>query len=209
MKRFRFAVRRLLLTLALAACAGLAWLLIISALVIQGFSGDAILPAECALVFGAAVHNQRGDLSTTPEAFAGPGILRRVRTASHLYNEGLVERLIMTGGTGQGMSTSEAEVMREVALEEGIDSKDIVLEEQSHSTIENLFYSQPLTADCASVIGVSDAYHLTRIRLIASGMGWELPTYPAQGNPGMSFIVRSVLREAAGITLLLIQQLLT
>src|SRR5205807_2057348 len=98
---------------------------------------------------------------------AGPGILRRVGTAAELYKEGKVQKIFLTGGKGEGMAESEAGVMRRVALADGIAPKDLVTEEQSHSTEENLRNSLPLMGDCTSIVGVSDRYHLARIELLS------------------------------------------
>lgn len=162
--------------------------------VVLSFDGTPhAVPAECALVFGAAVH--RGDV-------AGPAIYRRVRTAVELYREGEVERLILTGGLGESLyqQKSEADVMRDVALTMGVDSGDVVLEEQAQSTWENIQFSEPLLADCDSIVGISDRYHLARIALIAEKRGWEnVGTFPASQHPTFLFELRSVLREAVGL----------
>jgi uncharacterized SAM-binding protein YcdF (DUF218 family) len=152
------------------------------------FQGDATFPADCALVFGAAVY-----ASTQP----GPAIVRRIATAADLYRSHQVNRLILTGGRGEGNRASEAEVMKRQAILEGVSASDIVTEDQSHSTWENLLNSRNLTSDCKSVVGISDAYHLARIELLARRMGWtELKTQPAEIRPDRGSENRSVLREA-------------
>jgi len=162
--------------------------------VIFSFDGTAeMFPVDCAVVFGAAVH--RGDI-------AGPGILRRVDTAAELYRRGDATRLFLTGGMGTSpyQRKSEAEVMRDVALELGVDASSLVLEENSMSTWENLLFTRPLTEGCASVIGVSDRYHLARIRFLAHKQGWEsLQTYPAAVHPPFLFEAHGVLREVLAL----------
>ncbi|HVW67145.1 MAG TPA: YdcF family protein [Candidatus Peribacteraceae bacterium] len=152
------------------------------------FQGDARLPADCALVFGAAVY-----ASTQP----GPAIVRRVETAANLYRSHQVNRLILSGGRGEGNIASEAEVMQKQAIDDGVSASDITLEDQSHSTLENLLYSQNLTSRCKSVVGISDAYHLARIALLADRLGWKnFTTYPSDIRPDRGSENRSVLREA-------------
>jgi uncharacterized SAM-binding protein YcdF (DUF218 family) len=173
-----------------AAVLGIA-ILALFARVLLHFPGTAILPAECALVFGAAVH--RGD-------DPGPGILRRTTTAARLVRNGTVGRLILTGGTGGGNAQSEAAVMQTVALLQGVAPENIVLEQESTSTSENLRNSRPLLQDCTSVIAISDRYHLARIAFLAEQQGYPvLPTYPADGPIGAFFLTRSVLREAIAL----------
>lgn len=155
--------------------------------VILAFPGDAVFPVECGLVFGAAVHR-----SDDP----GPGILRRTATAVRLFHEGKIERFIFTGGRGAASVESEAIVMRAVATHRGIDPEMVVLEEEATSTWENLVYSRPLVADCASIVGISDRYHLARIKYLAQRQGFaSLPVYPADNPPNDAFTLRSVIRE--------------
>lgn len=158
----------------------------------QGFAGNALLPADCAIVFGAAV--AAGD---RPSA----AMFRRIDTAVSLYEEGSVERLILAGGTGEGNVRSEASVMREYAVSHGVHENDIRLEDASTSTLENLQYAQNLTNDCSSILGISDAYHLARIELLAERLGYEhFRTYPAIQRPPHQSELRSIFRETAAYT---------
>ena len=161
-------------------------------MVMLSFDGSASLPAECGIVFGAAVHR---------DSTAGPGILRRVGTASDLYNEGQLQRLYLTGGKGSRFQEkSEAEVMKGIAIENGVSPEDIFLEEESTSTWQNLRLTKPLTEDCDSVIGISDRYHLARISFLAKKQGWgSLMTHPAELNVSTDFELWSIVREALGI----------
>lgn len=152
------------------------------------FDGDTeALPADCAIVFGAAVYGN---------SIAGPAIVRRVSTAAHLYRNGQINRLILSGGKGVGNARSEANVMRSEAIGQGVSASDIVLEEESHSTWENIQNSKNLTSGCKSVVGISDAFHLARIELVARRQGWgKLPTIPAGNRPQPMSEQQSVLRE--------------
>jgi uncharacterized SAM-binding protein YcdF (DUF218 family) len=160
-------------------------------LVITSFPGNADFPADCGLVFGAAVRS--GSL-------AGPGITRRVNAAVDLYKRGDIDRIIFTGGQGDQYQMSEAEVMRDLAVELGVDPADTAMESSARSTRENLLLSADLTKDCDSVVAVSDRYHLARIRYLAWLTGWgRLMTYPADPAPSRRFEVRNVIREALGL----------
>lgn len=178
--------------------------------VYQRMDGTGVQTADCAIVFGAAVRhvfNQEGDLIALT---AGPGITRRVGTAAELYSHGSIRRLFFTGGRGVGNAKSEARVMLEYAVSLGIPAERITTEERSSSTWENLLYTRPLTVDCHGVLAISDGYHLARIRMIAHVQGWpQVQTLPAEPRPGMLFIARSLLREAIGVDLLVVIQLLT
>lgn len=152
----------------------------------EHFSGTATLPADCAVVFGAAVYYN----------LPGPAIVRRVTTAAELYRTQQIKTLVLSGGRGEGNRASEATVMQREALRMGVAAADIILEDKSHSTWENILYSKNLTSRCSSVVGISDGYHLARIELIARRQGWgELKTFPADTRPPTESEDKSVFRE--------------
>lgn len=181
------SMHHLLVLFGVFCVIGLIGLLAVLGHIYSRFDGTAAFPVDCAVVFGAAVYG-----SSLP----GPAIVRRVGAAAELYREGSVKRIILSGGKGAGNRQSEAQVMLTQAVAQGIAREDIVLEQESHSTWENLLYSRPLTEGCLSTVGVSDRYHLARIELLARRQGWDdLTTAPAGGELIRSFETRSLLRE--------------
>lgn len=143
--------------------------------------------AECAIVFGASVHAGKEP---------GPGIIRRTSTAIRLYRERTVDRLIVTGGKGSGNTLSEAQVMKNFAREYGVPEERIEMEPHARSTWDNVQFTEPLAQHCKGVIGISDGYHLARIRSIAIQQGWpDLPTLPADARPMRSFELIAGMRE--------------
>jgi uncharacterized SAM-binding protein YcdF (DUF218 family) len=169
------------------------------AYVVSQSNGDAEFPADCAIVFGAAVTAIRNTNGSVVAEVAGPGIKRRVSTAAELWRTKKVNRLFLSGGTGQGMGRSEADAMRETAEKLGVDTNSIVLEDQSTSTWENLQNTRPLTERCSSVVGISDGYHLARIEYLASKMDWDLATYPSSMHADRAFTLVSLVRESFGL----------
>ena len=205
MKRFLLCwIRRVLLVVLLPVILFYACTL---SYVYDHMDGNAVLPADCGLVFGTAVwpvYNASGEITTSA---AGPGIERRVTAAVDLVKKGSLHRLILSGGKGEGNQKSEAEVMRDVAIAQGILRGDITVEDRSRSTWENLHYSRPLTSGCSSVVAISDGYHLARIALHAHMQEFALTTYPAEARPSELFLLKSSLREAVGIDLLVFSSL--
>lgn len=199
----RLALRRLLVVLSILCLLGIAVFGIVATTVIRGFGGTAGDVSAlnhsgrsgsgqvCGLVFGAAVRRN---------ARPGPGIARRIATAARLYKQGVLQHIIVSGGKGEGMDASEAEVMRTTAIEEGIPATAITLEGESRSTWENLLFSRPLTGSCATVIAISDRYHLARITYLARAQGWEdVRTLPSDRSAPWYFEIRSIGREVAAI----------
>lgn len=185
----KFHLRLLILTvqtvlgLLLTACVAL------FVFVVSHFHDTATFPVDCAVVFGAAVHGIDN---------AGPGITRRVTTAVDLYHEDKVDTLFFSGGKGDDYKESEAMVMRKVALLQGVDPEDIVVEETATSTIENIQFTKPLLEQhgCTSIVGISDRYHLARISFFSRMYGLRaLQTYPSDIDSDTLFELKATLRE--------------
>lgn len=160
-----------------------------TAMILLHFKGDAVFPVDCGLVFGAAI---------SPQNTAGPAIIRRVDGAAALWKKGDVRMLILTGGKGDSRRFSEAAIMRQQAIRDGVNGQQIFVEDTARSTKENLLRSESIVDDhCDSVVAISDQYHLARIRLLAKRLGWgALMTYGVEDRP-QNGELRSVLRELA------------
>lgn len=124
---------------------------------------DPRLPADAAVVLGTAVINDQ----------PSPVFAERLRHAIQLYHSGRVQRLVFTGGLGQGDQLPEAEVGRRYALQHRVPANAILLETQSHTTWQNLVYARPLlqAAGIKTVLLVSDPLHLRRALLQAHDLG--------------------------------------
>lgn len=186
----RRAFRILAAALATAIIIVVATVALSLVFILAGFSGTASFPVDCGLVFGAAISGRN-----TP----GPAIVRRVDGAAALWKNGDVRTLIFTGGKGDSWRLSEAVVMRQQAIRDGVDGRSIFTEESARSTKENIENSLFLVKEhCQTVVAISDQYHLARIRLLAKQAGWgTLMTYGVPERPDARGESRSVLREFA------------
>ncbi len=114
---------------------------------------------DVAVVLGAAVWSDNRP---------SPSLANRVDKAAELYNKGLAGKIQLTGGNAPG-ELSEAEVSLNHILKKGIDRKDIWIEKNTTSTIEQVrFIKKELIQDKKfnSVVIVSDIYHLQRVKEI-------------------------------------------
>jgi uncharacterized SAM-binding protein YcdF (DUF218 family) len=125
-------------------------------------------PADAAVVFGARVYAD-GRLS---DALAD-----RVRTACQLYRDGLVQRLIFSGGPGDG-AIHETEAMKRMATALGVKAEDIWLDKAGFSTQATVRNTEPLFRQwhASRILVVSHAYHLPRIKLAYHRDGWDVFT---------------------------------
>lgn len=120
---------------------------------------------------------------------ASPSLYARTQHAIALYRAGYAPSLILSGGTRRGEVASplpsEAEVMRRLAADAGIPADALVLEDQSHSTAENLANAKRLmdARGWRSAIIVSDPFHILRAETIARDLGIEAYGSGARHSP--------------------------
>ena len=131
---------------------------------------DQTAPADAALVLGAAAwHNN-----------PSPVFEERIKHGIWLYENGYVDYIIFTGGKSEGAEYSESFVAREYALARGVPIEAIMIEEQSRTTQENLFYARGLVESnhLSTVILVSDPLHMRRAMRIARDYGFTAYSSP-------------------------------
>lgn len=109
-------------------------------------------------------------------------LCHRVRAAAKAYSEHEGVKIIACGGTTDGHAVSEAEVMAKLLEAEGVPAQDIVLENESKTTIENF-------VNAARIIGgrrkrrfliVTSDYHVRRAVMTARRAGLRADGYPVQ-----------------------------
>jgi len=128
-------------------------------------------PADAVVVLGAKV-NANGSLSTA--------LQDRVRTGVDLYDAGLVDRMIMSGGVGAS-GVDEGVAMRRRAMELGVPSDAIVIDHLGINTDATVAQTTPMFAQFGvrRVLVVSQFWHLPRIKLAYLKSGWNVSTVPA------------------------------
>ena len=119
--------------------------------------------ADAAVVLGAAVWTNQ----------VSPVFKERINHALNLYRKGQVRKLIFTGGQGNPGEPTESAAARDYAIQSGIPASDILIEEQSHTTYENILYAKQLadTHGIKKVLIVSDPLHEKRAMAMAEDAG--------------------------------------
>lgn len=118
---------------------------------------------DAAIILGAAAD----------ETGPSPVYRERINHGIELYNDGYVTKLIMTGGTGEGNTHSDAYIAKQYAVSLGIPAEDIFTEETSTITQENLENSKIIMDENGfdTAIIVSDPLHMKRAILLAEDTG--------------------------------------
>ncbi|MBR4038652.1 MAG: YdcF family protein [Clostridia bacterium] len=105
----------------------------------------------------------------------------RVKAAAKAYREGYSDVIVACGGTTEGHHVSEAEVMQALLLEEGVAQENILLENQSQITIENMRFAADALGGAKGkrVLVVTSDYHVRRSVLTAMRAGFRAKGYAA------------------------------
>jgi uncharacterized SAM-binding protein YcdF (DUF218 family) len=141
----------------------LSWCVILGSIVWGYGTHDRATKSDCIIVLGAAVQG----------ATASPVFEERIRHGISLYRAGQAPKLLFTGGIGGGQIHSEGGVGRSVAIQHGIPATDILFEEKSRTTKQNLSEAQVVMQQhgMTSAIIVSDPLHMKRAMLMADDLG--------------------------------------
>jgi len=93
-----------------------------------------------------------------------PVLRERINKGYELYKNGNIGYLVLTGGGSPGEMT-EAEVARNELLKKGIDAKNIIVENRSNSTLEQIsFVNKNLYQEnnWKEIVLITDNFHLLR-----------------------------------------------
>lgn len=126
---------------------------------------DETRTADVAIILGAAAYDDG----------VSPVFQERINHGIWLYQNGYVQKIIITGGYGEGNQYSDAYIGYLYATKQGIPGEDILLEEQSTITEENLDNAKVIMDNngFTSALIVSDPLHMKRAMLLAKDAGIE------------------------------------
>ncbi len=159
---------------ALVALGIIAWLTIVVAVVVVG-ARDEAAPATAIVVLGAAQY----------EGHPLPVLRARLDHAFELYQRSLAPVIIVTGGTGAGDTTSEAQVSRRYLLERGVPDSGVVMETHGLTTSQSIHAVAAIVSALPGrrVILVSDPFHMLRLSILARALGLTPLTSPTRTSP--------------------------
>lgn len=120
-------------------------------------------PTDVAIVLGAG----------TAYDEVSPVFKERLNHGIWLYQNGYVKKLILTGGIGKGNEHSDSYTAKQYVIKQGIPENNILIEEESSITQENLLNAKKIMDNNAyqSAIIVSDPLHMKRSMLMAKDYG--------------------------------------
>ena len=127
---------------------------------------DSIKNVNTMIVLGAKV-NKDGVSKT---------LKLRLDKAIEYYNKNKYINIIVSGGKGEDEPISEALAMKNYLVENGVNEKNIILEDKATTTLENIIFSKEIMDGMNlenRVLIVTSDFHLFRGQIIASILGIE------------------------------------
>lgn len=142
----------------------------------QAAGRDQARPAQAIVVFGAAQYDGR------PSA-----VLRaRLDHALGLYEKGLADKVVVTGGRRAGDRFTEATVSARYLLNRGVPETALLREVSGQNSWQSLAstanFLKRRDPPITQVLLVSNGYHSARIAAIAKELGLDAHTSPARAS---------------------------
>ena len=157
------------------------WLVSVGAVLTWAVEDDA-RKADAIIVMGAAQYRGR----------PSPALRARLDHALALWQRGLAPRMVLTGGTGDGDTASEAAVSRTYVLGLGVPDTAILLENEGRTSSQSLKGAIELlrARRLGTAVIVSDPFHMLRLEILGRHRGIDLYTSPALPTPGARQLLR-------------------
>lgn len=155
---------------------------------------DEAQPADVILVLGAAEYRGR----------PSPVLRARLDHALELYNRRLAPRILTTGGAGGDPVFTEGGVGRSYLTSRGVPSEVIIVENEGGSTVQSTAMAGEIMRrmGLASVIVVSDGYHIYRVKEMLQFRGLKVYGSPRrEQNPGSLHERWNYVKQAIGYLL--------
>lgn len=145
--------------------------------------------AEAAIVLGAAQYNGRPS-----QVFQ-----HRLDRAYRLWEDGVVPRIVVTGGAAEGDRYTEAYSGLTYLRGRGVPEDDLIVVDDGASTWESLAASGRVLRNegIEEVVLVSDPYHSFRLKGIANEVGLSATVAPTDTSGSL----RQVARETAAVSM--------
>lgn len=125
-----------------------------------------------------------------------PLLASRIRKGIKVYKKHPGSKLIMSGGQGPDEVVSEAFAMKNYALEQGVKEEDIIMEDKSTNTEENIKFSKRLMNVDSRFAIVTNYYHVYRALVLAKSLGLRCIGYGAPTK--FYFSLNAFIREFIG-----------
>lgn len=117
----------------------------------------------------------------------------RINRGIEIYHKNPDSKLIMSGGQGPDEEIPESHAMAAYAEEHGVPKSDIIIEDRSKTTNQNLKFSHQLMKPDSTFCIVTNSYHVYRALVLAKRQGLQCIGYGAKTK--WYFTLNAFIRE--------------
>jgi uncharacterized SAM-binding protein YcdF (DUF218 family) len=148
-------------------------------------------PTDAIVVLGAAQY----------QGAPSPVLANRLAHAHELVLGGTSDTIITVGGFQPGDITSEAQTGKEELVAEGLRRRQVIALPFGENTEESIRAVAAIAGaqGIDSITIVTDPAHSARAHALASAMGLQARVSPTEEGPGTAITGEYLLREAAGL----------
>ena len=181
------------------------WLQVLLGLILAGVLAFAVL-------LGVVLSGAHSSVSGDPQVMIvlgcqvkpwGPSVLLqdRLDTALAYLQDHPDMTVVACGGQGADEPESEAQAIADYLTENGVSKRNILLDEDSHNTHQNLENAARLLSEenldpaQTKVVVVSNGFHLTRARMLAQRCGFDEVSTLAAPESHLPSRLKMYLRE--------------
>ncbi len=152
---------------------------------------DGAAQADAVIVLGAAQYDGR----------PSPVLQARLDRALELYEAGLSERIVLTGGRQPGDRFTEATAGYNYLRERGVPDEHLLKEVAGASTFESIVASARFLRErgLTRVLLVTSDYHAYRVEAVAEEVGLDASVSPVSSELGRGGELRQIVRETLAV----------
>jgi len=153
---------------------GLASFVIIEGLIIQSAISKHGEKTDYLMILGAGL---RGEIPSVT-------LYQRLYTSLEYVKLNPKVMVVVSGGRGPGETITEAEAMKRFLIEHGVEKKQIIKEENSTSTLENMKFTRVVLEKLdkgknIKITIVTNNFHMFRAKFLAQRQGLKAYGYPS------------------------------
>lgn len=151
---------------------------------------DAAQSADAIVVLGAAQYDCR----------PSPVLEQRLDHAFDLYDDGVADTVVVTGGKREGDRCTEAQSSADYLRDRGVPDGDLLLEVQGRNSWESLAATGHILRDrgMTRAVLVTDGYHALRVLAIAEQVGLDASVSPSHPGGSLGELVMETGAVAVG-----------
>jgi uncharacterized SAM-binding protein YcdF (DUF218 family) len=153
---------------------------------------DGARAADAVVVLGAAQYDGR----------PSPVLQDRLDHALELYEAGLADHIVVTGGRQEGDRFTEATTGYNYLRDQGVPDEALLKEVGGKSTYESLAASARFLRErgLTDIVLVTDGYHALRVEAIAEDLGLDASVSPADSRLSRMSELKQLVRETAAVS---------